>query len=511
MTAGWKDKILPLPDLIEKVRSLKADGKTVVQSHGVFDLIHPGILRHVDGSRELGDVLVVTVIRDEHVHRGPGRPVFTGQLRAENVASLQQVDYVCLVDDEVPFACVKQIAPDVFARGQAYHERDRKIHEQIFEQERELYLGKCRIMETEGFTFTDSHVVDRLTEVFQPRTREFLDAFRQRHDFTEIADTINALSGLKVMVVGDGIVDEYHYVQPLGKAAKADLVVTRYLTHEVFAGGAFVVANHVAGLCGQVELVSLLGDRNRREEFVRNELKSNVQPRLFTKPDSPTILKKRYLDDYRKVKLFETCDLNDDPVSGDAEREIIEYLAEQIPKYDLVMISDFGHGLVTPAIISTVSASAKYWTANAQTNAANRGYNLITKYRSPDFVCVDETELRLAAQAKYEPIEDVARRVAGDIGAKRMICTLGKSGSIGVDDAGEVSRTPILSGRDAVDTVGAGDAFFACTAPCCANGAPLDMLGFIGNAAGALAVQVVCTKTSIERFELLEFIHALLK
>ncbi|MCK4602621.1 MAG: adenylyltransferase/cytidyltransferase family protein [Phycisphaerae bacterium] len=508
--ASYKDKILTLSDLTKKIRTLKQDGKVVVQSHGVFDLIHPGIVRHLDEAKQLGDVLVVTVIRDEDVHRSPGRPVFPGQMRADNVASLQQVDYVCLVNDEEPFVCVKQIQPNIFAKGQAYHERDRKIHEKIFQQEREFYLGKCRIMETEGFDFSDSHLMDKLVGIYPPETKPFLDRFGQEHGFSEIADAINALSGMKVMVIGDGIVDEYHYCQSLGKSAKANLVVSRYLNHETFAGGAFVVANHVAGLCGHVKLVSSLGDRDRREEFVNSALKPNVQPRFFTKPASDTIVKKRYLDDYRKQKLFEICYLNDEPITGSIEREVIEYLRDEIPKYDLVMISDFGHGFITQAVMDTVSTCARHWAANAQTNASNRGYNLITKYHGPDYACMDETELRLAAQAKYEPIEDIAARTRNDIRAKRLIVTIGKKGSVGVDSSGEINRTPILCDK-VVDTVGAGDAFFACTSPCGANGVPLDVLSFIGNAAGAIAVQVVCNKKSIERFELLEFIHALLK
>ena len=74
----------------------------------------------------------------------------------------------------------------------------------------------------------------------------------------------------------------------------------------------------------------------------------------------------------------------------------------------------------------------------------------------------------------------------------------------------EINRTPIFSSR-VVDTVGAGDAFFAYTAPCFANGFPLDLVSFIGNAVGALAVQIVGNKKSVEKHELLEFIHTILK
>ena len=137
---GGQDKILPLHELSSILDGLRRKGLTIVQSHGVFDLIHPGIINHLKQARKQGDVLVVTVIRDNDVRRGPGRPVFQDSLRAENVASLELVDYVCIVDDEVPFECVKVIRPDVFAKGQAYKERHRKIHEKIFEEQTEFYF-----------------------------------------------------------------------------------------------------------------------------------------------------------------------------------------------------------------------------------------------------------------------------------------------------------------------------------------------------------------------------------
>ena len=115
----------------------------------------------------------------------------------------------------------------------------------------------------------------------------------------------------------------------------------------------------------------------------------------------------------------------------------------------------------------------------------------------------------MSAQEKYADIEDVAAKIAKTIKADCLIVTLGKKGSFGVNH-NSTSRTPIFSHK-VVDTVGAGDAFFAYTAPCYAKGMPLDMLSFIGNAAGAIAVQIICNKKSVEKFELLEFINTILK
>ena len=74
----------------------RGQGKRIVQSHGVFDMIHPGHICHLEEARALGDVLVVTLTADAHVRKGPGRPLFNERLRLAALAGLTCVDYVVL-------------------------------------------------------------------------------------------------------------------------------------------------------------------------------------------------------------------------------------------------------------------------------------------------------------------------------------------------------------------------------------------------------------------------------
>lgn len=505
-----RKKIVSLNELVITVEKLRARGKTIVQSHGVFDLIHPGILSHLNSAKKQGDVLVVTVIKDKDVRRGPGRPVFTERLREENVASLEQVNYVSLVDDEIPFECVKLIKPDVFAKGQSQKERDDKIHEKVFKDDRDLFFGKSKIYETSGFSFSSSKIINNFLEVYPEETKHYLRNFMRKYNFNNILESLNTLKGLKVLLIGDGIIDEYHYCAALGKSAKSHLVVNKYLTHEIFAGGAFAVANHIAGLCDMVDMVTLLGKTDSREDYILRNLKKNVTVKFFCRYDGPTIVKKRYIDQYLNQKIFEVNYLNDSYITDDCESGILDFLKTEINKYDIVLVSDFGHGFITHKIQKVIESYSKNYAVNTQTNAANAGYNMITKYRNPYFVCLDEAEIRIAAQERYGNIENIARNIKKELSANYLIVTLGKKGSIGINSHGEINRTPIFSTK-VIDTMGAGDAFFAFTAPCFARGLPLDIVSFIGNAVGALAVQIVGNKKPVEKHEFLEFIHAILK
>jgi sugar/nucleoside kinase (ribokinase family) len=123
---------------------------------------------------------------------------------------------------------------------------------------------------------------------------------------------------------------------------------------------------------------------------------------------------------------------------------------------------------------------------------------------------LDESECRLAAQERHKDVEDIVVNIKGAINADNMIVTLGKKGSIGVNNQNKINRTPIFSSK-VIDTIGAGDAFFAYTAPCFALAFSLDIVSFVGNAVGAIAVQIPGNKKSVEKHELLEFIHTILK
>jgi rfaE bifunctional protein kinase chain/domain/rfaE bifunctional protein nucleotidyltransferase chain/domain len=504
-----KNKILLLDELIEKVDALQLQGKTVVQTHGVFDLIHPGIIKHLNEAKKRGDIMIVTVIKDKDVRKGPERPIFPEDYRLENVSSLEQVDYCCLVDDDTPFECVKKIKPDCFAKGSKYAERDRSIHSKIFDKERELVFGKSIIHETEGFSFSSSHIINNLLDIYSEETRNFLKGFSRKYSFHNIIKSLDDLKNLKVLLIGDGIIDEYYYCESMGKSPKSQLIVNKYVTHEVFAGGAFAIANHVAGICDKVQLVTMLGREDTREDFTLKNLKPNVGVKFFYRDDGPSVVKRRYISQHHNEKIFEINNINDNNISGKSESEIIDYLKSVIHEYDLILVSDFGHGFITDELIRNIESFPIKLAVNAQTNGANSGYNLITKYKNTNFICLDAPEARLATQEKYAEIDYVARKLLNDIDTDYLIITVGGDGSLCINREGEINRTPAFATK-VVDVIGAGDAFFSLSSLCFAMGMPMDLVSFIGNAVGALAVQIVGNKRSVEGYEIKEFIHSLI-
>jgi rfaE bifunctional protein kinase chain/domain/rfaE bifunctional protein nucleotidyltransferase chain/domain len=503
-------KIKTLDTLAKIVHRLKKRGKKVVQCHGVFDLVHLGHIRHFNLAKKEGNVLIVTITKDKYVKRGPGRPIFNEHLRAETLASLAITDYVCIIDSPIATECIKALKPDIYAKGLDYKEKEKDITGKIFEEEETVKSVGGRLTFTEDITFSSSKLINDYLDVFPPRTVKYLKAIAGKYSIDFITERLRALKNLKVLVIGDAIIDQYHYCAPMGKSSKEHLVANRYISEETFTGGSLATANNVASICGKVDLLTVLGEKDSFDDFIRSRLSPNINPLFFYRPEMQTIIKRRFVSEGVNRKLFEICYMKDDDISKEEQTKIMQHLEKTIGTYDLVVVSDFGHGLLTRQIINFICSKAKYLALNAQTNSANIGFNLVTKYPRANCVCVDEMELRFATHDKFGDLRTHAKKVYQELGCEHIITTRGAQGSLSYSKSDGFHEAPTFSYR-VVDAIGAGDAFFAFVAPCFAKGLPQDVTSFIGNAVGSLAVQIICNREAVKFADLIKFITRLLK
>jgi bifunctional ADP-heptose synthase (sugar kinase/adenylyltransferase) len=314
---------------------------------------------------------------------------------------------------------------------------------------------------------------------------------------------------LRALVLGEAIIDEYAYCLPLGKSPKEAIVTTRQTRTERQVGGALACANHVAGLCDDVHLVTSLGGEDSQEVFVRAHLRPNVTPRFFVRPGAPTITKRRYMWEPSLVKLFEVARMEDAPLPVAVEDELLAYLGGVLPRYDLAIVVDYGHGLLSPRAAAMLAERARFLAVTTQANAANLGFNLITKYSRVDYACIDEPEIRLATRDRWGPVDELARTVRGLVGCSTLAVTRGGRGALVCGPDGIHWDAPALS-TAVVDRMGAGDAYLAVTAPCVAAKLPTDVVAFLGGLAGALAVRTVGNRSAIDPAQLRRLAASLL-
>ncbi len=502
-------KILPLDELASVIAKHKAEGKRVALCHGCFDLLHLGHMKHFEAAKKDADVLIVTVTPDRFVNKGPGRPVFTETLRMEAIAALGAVDYVGLNKWETAIETIKLLKPDLYVKGQDYKDRSKDVTGMIAKEEAAAIEVGGKLHFTEEIQFSSSTLINAHFSPLDDSVQSFLAGFRKRFDADTIVADLESLKKLNVLVIGDTIIDEYHYCRPLGKSSKSPTISSILLREEAYAGGVLAIANHLEQFAGSVDLITCLGAKDERREMIEEKLSPAIKRTYFVRPDGPTPIKRRYLDHYLSIKLFEVTFMNDEPVSGALEASIIAELEKKLPACDLVLVADFGHGVMSPAIIDLLQKSGKYLVVNAQTNSNNYGFNYITKYGRVDYISIDEAELRLPFGAKREPLDGLIDKLQEITHANEVQITLGQKGSIYRRGKSQ-SLTPAFATR-IKDSVGAGDAVLSVTALCAKAGMDPAVIGFVGNCTGSLAVEIIGNEHPVYKKDLLKFVKHLLK
>jgi len=484
-------------------------GRTVVQCHGVFDLLHIGHIRHFQEAKKAGQILVVTITPDRYVNKGPHRPVFTEALRAEAIASLDGVDYVAINKWPSAVEAIELIRPDVYAKGSDYADAARD-HTGGIVLERSAVEGVGgRLVFTDEITFSSSSLLNQHMSIFSREVTDYLTGFRRKFSVDDVIGFISRARGLRVLVVGEAIIDEYQYCETLGKSGKEPILAAQFVRSETFAGGALAVANHVASCCANVRLVTMLGSRDSHEEMIRATLVPEVTPDFLIMDNAPTLIKRRFIETYPFQKLFEVY-VMDEQAAERKSADLCAILEKAVPEFDLVIVADYGHGMIGPAAVDVLCEGARCLAVNVQVNAGNHGFNTVSKYRRADFVALSEMEIRLETRNPSGDLREIVRRVAGGLDCPQLLVTRGAQGSLCYGREEGFFETPGFALRT-VDRVGAGDAVFAIGSVCAALSAPIEVIGFIGNAVGSEAVGIVGNKRFIERAPLIKHVEALLK
>ncbi|MBK34471.1 MAG: cytidyltransferase [Gemmatimonadetes bacterium] len=510
MSESTKRKIAGnIEALAGMVRDLRTEGKRVVMCHGVFDLVHIGHIRHFEEARKQGNALIVTLTPDRYVNKGVHRPVFPQELRAEAVAALDVVDYVGVNEWPTAVETLRQVRPDVYCKGGEYKTAQVDAKSNL---EPELVTAEevgAEVCFTDDLVFSSSRLLNEHFTQFTPETEAWLEAFRAEHSEEGILEYLEVARRKKVLVVGEAIVDEYVYCSALGKSTKDPVLAFQQRDSEAFPGGSLAVANHIAGFCDDVTLVTTLGDHDRKEEFVRDSLVQNVDPVFLTKSDSPTITKTRFLDRYTQTKLLEIYSMNDATLAAPNDQALLDALGK-VDDYDIVIVADYGHGMLGPSAIEKICSTSGFLAVNTQSNAGNRGFNTISRYKRADYVCLATHEIAIETRLREAPTEDLLIEVSNRIDCDRFTVTRGREGSLHHTRGEQFVRVPAFASQ-VVDRVGAGDAFLAVSTILLEQSAPWEVVGLVGNVAGARVVSELGNRHSLDRVSTSKHVISLLK
>lgn len=191
-----RGKVVEFQVLGEICTQLRVEGQRIVLCHGVFDLLHIGHIKHFKAARKLGDILIVTLTADRFVSKGPGRPAFSGALRAEAISALSVVDYVAIVDSGDAIPSIKVVQPFRYVKGADYRDRVPVAGSRFQEEvERVRYFGGD-IAFTEEEQFSSSGLINQFLSPFSAGVRKTLAECRMCISPHEVEQLFRALGEL---------------------------------------------------------------------------------------------------------------------------------------------------------------------------------------------------------------------------------------------------------------------------------------------------------------------------
>lgn len=498
----------------KKIRKdLEIDNKKIVLCHGVFDLVHLGHIVHFEEAKNLGDILVVSITAAAYVRKGPGRPYFDDEMRLKFLSAIEVIDYVILSESYTVDDIVECVKPYLYVKGQEYSKAEEDITGKISEETELIRKHGGDIYFTNGQVFSSTKLINNLLPALSEEVKLFISDFKTRYNFNIIREYVEKIKDLKVLVVGDIIIDEYIFCAIQGLMSKDTGYSSRYINSEQYLGGSLAIARHIAQFSDNVSITSIIGNENNIHSRLLNDLSNQMRIDLEYSDTYNTIIKTRYITENEKReefhKIFSINNLSPNmKIDSETMERFQNKLINIVPNYDVVVLCDFGHGLIDDKVREILQDKAKFLAINCQTNSSNYGMNLITKYKRADAFALDQKELKLAF-SDYSLEETKALKKLADHFQGSGWLTQGAVGATAINEQGELIPCPAFTLK-VKDTIGAGDAFFSIASICVATGAPYEVGTFVGNISGALASNIVGNKTSVEKVNVLKYANTLL-
>ena len=503
-------KIKALEELQGTVADLKSKGKTVVHCHGVFDLLHIGHIKHFQEARTFGNVLVVTITPDEHVHKGPNRPAFTTALRLEALAALESIDYVAVNKWPIAVETIKMLKPTIYCKGPDYKNHGDDVTGKIDDEEKAVESVGGQIRYTDDIVFSSSSLVNEFSDVYSQEQKTFIQKIVQKNSFDFIKLKVDELQNLKVLVVGETIIDQYVFCEALGKSGKEPVLVLRDLETQQYLGGVLAIARHLSAFCNTVSVLSFLGNKKEKKTFIEKNIEKNIRLNFLPKSNSPTIIKRRFLDQVDSKKVLGVYSINDDPLNKRDETNFLEKLDKLVTEHDLVIVSDYGHGIITSQVAKHISKTDKFVSLNAQVNAANIGTHSIRKYHDINCLIINSSELRHELRQREGELVTLAAKLKEEVSATYITVTQGRAGAFLLNDGKKPINCPGFA-VDIVDKIGAGDALLALLSVCLFSEIEEELALFIASLAAAQSVESIGNSKPVDKVKLLKTIFHSLK
>jgi rfaE bifunctional protein nucleotidyltransferase chain/domain len=494
---SYHRKIVDLQSLCAQRDHARRAGKTVVHCHGVFDIVHPGHIRYLQFARQQGDVLVVSLTGDPHVGKGEGRPYVPQELRAENLAALEFVDYVYVNPTPTAVDLLAALRPDVYIKGREYEHNQ---HPGFLKERQtvESYGGRV-IFSSGDIVYSSSHIIDNYAQRLDLE-QEKLALFCKRYDVGKSAllDIIDEVVDRPFTVVGDVILDRYQYCDASDIAADGPMMSLVPLEHRDYLGGAAMIARHLAGLGAEPTLLASLGSDDASDAAI-DDLEASGVHVLAVRNRKKIATRTRYVVDTQKLFTLDECQVI--PTDSGNERYVLEQTRKLASKETSLVLYDAGLGLLTDSLARAIldcarggEPSDRYGRISGGT-AGSRGR--LARMRESDLLVATERAIRILMRDHEQGISALAYNTLCDLKSTALLTPLGRKGLLVFDQSEAVAPGEAWEGKlrseylatplnGSIDRLGAEEALLAIAAGMLGGGANAHQAAYVALAASIL-------------------------
>lgn len=469
---------------LKQVQEMRRKLGRLVLVTGDFNILHPGHIRLLRFAKECGDHLVVALNSDSSIKSG----TYNNEKHREDVvSSLSFVDY-CFVSGIEIHELISSLRPDIVVKGKEFETK-------INIEERALSVFGGRLVFSSGYTFQKSSSVFVDRENNSDMNIKKLQSYMQRHqiDTEQIEFILGKITNLKILVIGDCIVDEYLQCNAVGMSQEDPTIVVTPDERKLFLGGAAITAGHAKSLGARaVSFYSILGT-DSASDFVQKKVSDyQLESITFVDDTRPTTKKRRYR--VGNKTLLRVNKFRDHDISLQLQDLLFDRVERDAEQAKLLILSDFNYGILPQNLVNKIIGMCKrkgiLIAADSQTSSQ---IGDISRFSGVDLIMPTERELRVSLNNTRDGLVVLAEKLRQKIDCPNIVITLADEGALLHSGSGNSWKNDKISAfaANAIDPSGAGDCMLSATAMSLACGADLALATLIGSVAAACQVSRV--------------------
>ena len=448
---------------------------------GKFNVLHPGHVRLLRFAKEISDFLVVGILGENSI----SDIYLSDDDRLLAVLAVSWVDHAFILHTN-PVEAVKIIKPNFVVKGR---EHEKRLNPETAVAEK---YGGSVIFGSGDTRFSSLSLINYEMQDGATSVADRDRNFEERHGITSqsISSLINKFEDLKVIILGETIIDEYVDCQPIGMSAEDPTMVVTPIESRLFLGGAGIVAAHATNTKANVEFISVLGD-DETGDLTKNFAEDyKISSSFLIDHSRPTPRKKRFRADGKT--LLRINDLRDHEISRILQDQIMDKLSDLIPQSDILMYADFNYGMLPQELVSwATNLCIEHSVPVVADSQSSSQIGDISRFKKCLLITPTEREARIATRNYRDGLvvlTDELRRISG---VENIVITLGSEGAFvhapdtvrGLVDE-KISALNLLPR----DVSGAGDALFVYSSLGLVAGGDIWTSVYLGSIAAACQV-----------------------